>query len=222
MEGRDRRGRFAKGGTGRPGNPFLRRIGELRRTVLNFAVEEDMEHAALVLKELAMSGDLAAIKLLFGYLLGPPRETVESDGLDMEEEAKGQETSLSHDPGRVRGGDAPAELLSPPRPVHRPPRRRKNHQPPPARWHWTRERAVDRKQTVEKPPSAKRRNGPPCRAGPIPLADPTLPPVGKRFNRRRVRPQTVENSLGPEWSRRGAPMANRGNGAASRMVRPAE
>lgn len=87
-EGRDSRGRFAKRGRGGPGNPFLRRIGELRRTVLNFAVQEDMEQAALVLKDLAMSGDLAAIKLLFGYLLSPPRKPVESDGKQSDESGR--------------------------------------------------------------------------------------------------------------------------------------
>jgi hypothetical protein len=88
-EGRDARGRFTKGNKGGPGNPFVRRIGELRRTVLNFATQDGMQQAALVLKELALGGDLAAINLLFEYLLGKPRETVQTDDCDkLEEEQK--------------------------------------------------------------------------------------------------------------------------------------
>jgi hypothetical protein len=77
-EGRDARGRFTKGNRGGPGNPFVRQVAELRRTLLNFETQDDMKHVAFVLREKAMGGDVAAIKLLFRYLLGKPKQTAVS------------------------------------------------------------------------------------------------------------------------------------------------
>jgi hypothetical protein len=74
-----------------PGNPYNRRLGELRRTLLNFATQDDMEHVARELKELAMGGGVAAIQLLFEYVLGKPKQTVEPDLFDLEDEPKREE-----------------------------------------------------------------------------------------------------------------------------------
>ena len=63
--GRDARGRFVPGNKGGPGNPFARKVAELRKALVNFVTEDAMKHIAFVLKERAMGGDLAAIKLLF-------------------------------------------------------------------------------------------------------------------------------------------------------------
>ena len=52
-----------------------------------------MKHIAFVLKERAMGGDLAAIKLLFHYVLGKPTESVDPDRLDLDEWQKLQETA---------------------------------------------------------------------------------------------------------------------------------
>src|SRR5439155_7420984 len=51
----------------------------------NCVTVDDMKHVAFILKEKAMVGDLAAIKLLFQYVLGKPTETVNPDRLDIEE-----------------------------------------------------------------------------------------------------------------------------------------
>jgi hypothetical protein len=91
--GRDARGRFTPGNTGGPGNPFARKVAELRKTLVNFVTEDDMKHIAFVLKERAMGGDLAAIKLLFEYILGKPTEGVDPDRLDLDEWQKLQETA---------------------------------------------------------------------------------------------------------------------------------
>jgi hypothetical protein len=91
--GRDARGRFAPGNKSGPGNPFARKVAELRKTLVNFVTEDDMKHIAFVLKERAMGGDLAAIKLLFHYVLGKPNEAVDPDRLDVDEWQKLQETA---------------------------------------------------------------------------------------------------------------------------------
>jgi hypothetical protein len=92
-EGRDSKGRFTKGNKGGPGNPFARKVAELRKTLVNFVTEDDMKHIAFVLKERAMGGELAAIKLLFQYILGKPNEAVDPDRLDLDEWQKLQETA---------------------------------------------------------------------------------------------------------------------------------
>jgi hypothetical protein len=89
--GRDANGRFAKGNKGGPGNPFARKVAELRRALVNFVTEDDMKHIAFVLKEKAMGGDLAAIKLLFQYVLGKPQPTPDPDRLDVDEWQKMKE-----------------------------------------------------------------------------------------------------------------------------------
>src|SRR5207244_3383920 len=83
--GRDANGRFVKGNPGGPGNPFARKVAALRKALINFVTVDDMKHVAFILKEKAMSGDLAAIKLLFQYVVGKPTETVDPDRLDIEE-----------------------------------------------------------------------------------------------------------------------------------------
>ena len=90
---RDARGRFIPGNKGGPGNPFARKVAELRKALVNFVTEDDMKHIAFVLKEKAMGGDLAAIKLLFQYLLGKPTEGIDPDRLDVDEWQKLQETA---------------------------------------------------------------------------------------------------------------------------------
>ena len=84
-EGRDAKGRFAKGNKGGPGNPFARKIAMLRQTLVNFVTEEDMKHIAFVLKMKAESGDIQAMKLLFQYVIGKPTDVVDPDRLDVDE-----------------------------------------------------------------------------------------------------------------------------------------
>src|SRR6516225_9162891 len=91
--GRDTRGRFIAGNKGGPGNPFAHKVAELRKALVNFVTEDDMKHIAFVLKERATGGDLAAIKLLFHYILGKPNETVDPDRLDLDKWQKLQETA---------------------------------------------------------------------------------------------------------------------------------
>jgi hypothetical protein len=83
--GRDARGRFAPGNPGGPGNPFARQVAKLRSALVHRVTEADMERIAEDLVVKARLGDLAAIKLLFLYVLGKPAATVNPDTLDIEE-----------------------------------------------------------------------------------------------------------------------------------------
>ncbi len=83
--GRDANGRFAKGNKGGPGNPFARQVAELRKQLVAAVTPEVMAQVCLALILRAQGGNLAAIKLLFSYVLGKPTETVNPDTLDHEE-----------------------------------------------------------------------------------------------------------------------------------------
>jgi hypothetical protein len=83
--GRDALGRFTKGNSGGIGNPFARRVAALRAVLLDCVTDKDMEHVACELVVQAKMGNLAAIKLLFQYVLGKPAATVDPDTLDLQE-----------------------------------------------------------------------------------------------------------------------------------------
>ncbi len=83
--GGDARGRFPAGNAGGPGNPFARRVASLRTILLECVSDEEMRHIAGQLVVMAKAGDLAAIKLLFQYVLGKPAATVDPDTLDQQE-----------------------------------------------------------------------------------------------------------------------------------------
>lgn len=83
--GRDARGRFTPGNGGGPGNPFARQVAKLRAALVQRVSEEDMVQIAEQLIARAKLGNLAAIKLLFQYVLGKPADTVNPDTLDIEE-----------------------------------------------------------------------------------------------------------------------------------------
>ncbi len=74
--GRDRRGRFAAGNQGGPGNPNGRRSAEFRQRLFDIA-EEHFDAIVKKLVDLALAGDRWAIEYLLDRLLGP----VESWGM---------------------------------------------------------------------------------------------------------------------------------------------
>src|SRR5258708_31741394 len=83
--GRDARGRFTAGNSGGPGNPFARRVAELRKILLETVTDEELRIVAGQLMVKAKMGDLAATKLLFQYVLGKPAATVDPDTVDGQE-----------------------------------------------------------------------------------------------------------------------------------------
>ena len=70
--GRDSRGRFAPGNRGGPGNPHSRKVAQLRSALLRAVTQTDLRAIVQTLVNAAKQGDLAAAKLLFDRLLGPP------------------------------------------------------------------------------------------------------------------------------------------------------
>jgi hypothetical protein len=85
ISGRDARGRFAPGNIGGPGNPFARKVAALRTALIAAVTDEDIRFIAAQLVVTARLGDMAAIKLLFQYVLGKPAAAVDPDMLDLQE-----------------------------------------------------------------------------------------------------------------------------------------
>jgi hypothetical protein len=92
-DGRDASGRFTAGNKGGPGNPFARQAAALRVELVNFFNAERFKEIAFILYEKACRGDLAAIKLIYQYVLGKPQPAVDPDRLDNDEWQKLQERS---------------------------------------------------------------------------------------------------------------------------------
>ena len=84
-DGRASNGRFARGNPGGTGNPFARQVAALRQGLLDAVSPEDMAAIAQALAEKAKQGDVAAAKVLLGYLVGKPAPAPDPDRMDMEE-----------------------------------------------------------------------------------------------------------------------------------------
>jgi hypothetical protein len=84
-DGRDANGRFTKGNAGGPGNPYARQTARIRSALIERVSEEDMIVIADALVLRARNGELAAIKLLFQYVIGKPTAAVNPDTVDIEE-----------------------------------------------------------------------------------------------------------------------------------------
>lgn len=78
LNGRDTNGRFAKGNAGGPGNPYAKRIANLRACFLASVTELDIIAIATKIVESAKSGDGAAIKILLDYVIGKPDSVLHS------------------------------------------------------------------------------------------------------------------------------------------------
>src|SRR5947209_5471471 len=83
--GRDGKGRFAKGNSYGPGNPFARQVAALRSRLLARVTEGDVDAVADQLIKMAKEGDLAAIRLFLLYVVGKPAATPDPDTLDAQE-----------------------------------------------------------------------------------------------------------------------------------------
>jgi hypothetical protein len=82
---RDEKGRFRKGNRGGPGNPFARRTARLRQVLLDAVSDEELRQVTETLKQKAVAGDVAAIKLLLSYTVGKPAEGIDPDTVDRHE-----------------------------------------------------------------------------------------------------------------------------------------
>src|SRR5262245_61684992 len=68
--GRDANGRFAKGNALGKGNPFARRVAALREALFEEIDETKFRRMVKDLADMALSKDLAAMKLVLLYMLG--------------------------------------------------------------------------------------------------------------------------------------------------------
>src|SRR5262245_23927911 len=80
--GRDANGRFATGNTLGKGNPFARRVAALREALFEEIDETKFRKMVKDLCEMALSKDLAAMKLVLLYMLGKSDDMVNPDDLD--------------------------------------------------------------------------------------------------------------------------------------------
>jgi len=71
-DGRDSRGRFAKGNRGGPGNPQAKKVAALRGALLQAVKPADVKAVIQRMVEQARAGDVPAAKLLLERTLGPP------------------------------------------------------------------------------------------------------------------------------------------------------
>ena len=81
----DAKGRFVRGNAGGPGNPFGRRVAELRKIIVETLNDAEMLAITLAMIARAKAGDVAAARLLFQYALGKPAKAVEPDRIDIDE-----------------------------------------------------------------------------------------------------------------------------------------
>jgi len=86
--GRDANGRFAPGNPGGPGNPYARKVAEMRKTMVEFVSIEKLKRIVEAITKKAEEGDVAAAKLIFQYVLGKPTTPVDPDRLDVDERQK--------------------------------------------------------------------------------------------------------------------------------------
>jgi hypothetical protein len=82
---RDAQGRFGPGNAGGPGNPFARKVAELRSAFINAISKEEMRDITRQLVAEAQLGDKAAIKLVLQYGIGKPAPAASPDHVDHDE-----------------------------------------------------------------------------------------------------------------------------------------
>lgn len=85
-------GRFLPGNRGGPGNPFARRVGELREALLAEVSPEDLRAIVRVLVDQAKSGDVAAAREVLLRTLGRPVEADLLERLEALEERLAEQT----------------------------------------------------------------------------------------------------------------------------------
>jgi hypothetical protein len=83
--GRDARGRFTKGNPGGPGNPFARRVAEMRKAMMDAVTPEDIAAIGKAMLAKAKEGDVGAARLVLSYIVGRPQAAEDPDRLDEKE-----------------------------------------------------------------------------------------------------------------------------------------
>ena len=84
--GRDEQGRFAKGNSGGPGNPYARQVARLRTAMLEAVGDQGITDIVDALMKAARNGDVAAARLVLSYTLGRPPCASDPDAVELHEE----------------------------------------------------------------------------------------------------------------------------------------
>jgi hypothetical protein len=92
-EGRDQSGRFAPGNAGGPGNPYARRVAELKKVFMELGTPEAILAIGKKMFDLAREGNVQAAKFCYSYWLGKPAANVNPDQIDLDEMQRLQETA---------------------------------------------------------------------------------------------------------------------------------
>ena len=72
--GRDNRGRFGPGNKAGTGNPYAKRVAQLRSAMMATVTEQDIAEVITKMLQLAKGGDMVAAKELLLRTLGKPTE----------------------------------------------------------------------------------------------------------------------------------------------------
>jgi hypothetical protein len=90
-------GRFAKGNSGGPGNPFNATVQKLRAAMVQAVSPEDIGEVIGQVLTQAKDGNLAAIKLLLSYTIGQPHQTIQPDRAELDEAEIRNKTELNRE-----------------------------------------------------------------------------------------------------------------------------
>lgn len=77
--GRASGGRFAPGNAGGPGNPFARRVGEIRALLLQMVTDDDLRAIVNTLIDQAKAGDVVAAREVLDRLIGKSVQAIALD-----------------------------------------------------------------------------------------------------------------------------------------------
>jgi hypothetical protein len=88
-------GQFKAGNQEACGNPFGRRVAQLRSILMQTVTDGDFAEIAQMLIDKAKKGDLAATRLLLSYTLGKPSPTVDPDRVAIDEWEIHQEKAVA-------------------------------------------------------------------------------------------------------------------------------
>ncbi len=74
--GRGAGGRFTKGNPGGPGNPYVRRVANIRSVLMSAVSDDDLRAIVSTLVEKAKAGDVMAAREVLDRMLGKAKVTV--------------------------------------------------------------------------------------------------------------------------------------------------
>ena len=76
----DASGRFAPGNPGGPGNPYAKRVAEIRAALMEAVSDDDLRKIVKALVQKGKSGDVMAAREVLDRLVGRPQTPVELSG----------------------------------------------------------------------------------------------------------------------------------------------